>query len=69
MNKRLLVNGQDKTIQAVTIRELLAELGLGTDPRGVAVAIDGQVVPRSQWDATDPQRGAAIDIVGAVQGG
>jgi sulfur carrier protein len=69
MNKRVLVNGQDKTINAVTIRELLVELGIGSDPRGVAVAIDGSVVPRSQWDTTDPQRGAAIDIVGAVQGG
>lgn len=69
MHKRVLVNGQDKTINAATIRELLVELGIGAEPRGVAVAIDGIVVPRSQWDATEPQRGASIDIVGAVQGG
>lgn len=69
MSKRVLVNGKDKTTNAVTIRELLVELGVGVDPRGVAVAIDGIVVPRSQWDTTDPQRGATIDIVGAVQGG
>jgi sulfur carrier protein len=51
------------------VRELLIELGFGSDPKGVAVAIDGAVVPRSRWDQTTPQVGATVDIVGAVQGG
>lgn len=38
-------------------------------PTGVAVAINGAVVPRSQWSTTVLQPGDRIEIVGAVQGG
>jgi sulfur carrier protein len=69
MNKRLMVNGEERTVMAQSIRELLSEIGLGLDPKGIAVAVDGQVVPRSQWDRVEPVGGAEIEIVGAVQGG
>ncbi|MDO5731295.1 sulfur carrier protein ThiS [Corynebacterium sphenisci] len=36
-------------------------------PLGIAVAVDGAVVPRARWAAT-PAAGA-VDIVTAVQGG
>lgn len=39
------------------------------DRRGVAVALDGEVVPRADWDRTPLQPGTRIEIVGAVQGG
>jgi len=38
-------------------------------PRGVAVAIDSEVVPRSTWDATLVEPGAIIEIVTAAAGG
>lgn len=69
MTKRLLVNGEDRMSTAASIRDLLVELGLGSEPRGIAVALDGQVVPRSAWDSTAPAEGGAVEIVGAVQGG
>ncbi|MFH0412804.1 sulfur carrier protein ThiS [Corynebacterium sp. L4756] len=60
------VNGEVVEAQPLSIADLVAER-IGS-PEGVAVAIDGAVVPRSQWnrDITD---GAAIDILTAVQGG
>lgn len=43
----------------------------GADPggRGLAVAVDGEVVPRGQWAATVLSDGASVEVVGAVQGG
>ena len=37
--------------------------------RGVAVAVDSEVVPRAQWDAVRLHEGARIEVVQAVQGG
>jgi sulfur carrier protein len=37
--------------------------------RGVAVAVDGQVVPRAEWDQTRLADGQRVEVVQAVQGG
>ena len=37
--------------------------------RGVAVAVDGEVVPRSEWDATALRDGQQVEVLHAVQGG
>ncbi len=38
-------------------------------PRGVAVAVNGEVVPRSAWTATSIGPGDAVEIVTAAAGG
>jgi sulfur carrier protein len=63
------VNGERHAVAARTVRALLAELGYDPDGRGVAVARNGEVVPRSAWDTTPVAPGDRIDVVGAVQGG
>jgi sulfur carrier protein len=50
-----------------TLADMLSRLG--TPPRGVAVALDGAVVPRAFWAGTALRDGASIDVVTAVQGG
>lgn len=43
---------------------------LDADPaRGVAVAVDGEVVPRSEWEATALSEGQQVEVLHAVQGG
>jgi sulfur carrier protein len=42
---------------------------LSIESRGVAVAIDGEVVRRSEWFQTRIEDGNAIEIVTAVAGG
>ncbi|HUZ27939.1 MAG TPA: sulfur carrier protein ThiS [Solirubrobacteraceae bacterium] len=37
--------------------------------RGLAVALDGEVVPRAAWGSTQLDDGARLEIVVAVQGG
>ena len=39
------------------------------DPRGVAVAVDGEVVPRGSWETTRLSAGQAVEVLRAVQGG
>jgi sulfur carrier protein len=64
----LVVNG-DRLVVAPgsTVEDLLALLGVGR--RGVAVAVDGVVVPRSSWPATALGAGQAIEVVTAAAGG
>jgi len=38
-------------------------------PSGVAVALDGEVVPRTAWAETPIPPDAAVEIVTAMQGG
>jgi sulfur carrier protein len=39
------------------------------DGRGVAVAIDGEVVPRGDWATTEVRDGQQVEVLHAVQGG
>jgi sulfur carrier protein len=64
----ILVNGQTRS-GAETLGALLGELGLGPEARGVAVAVDGEVVPRSEWKVRPLADGARVEVVGAIQGG
>jgi sulfur carrier protein len=38
-------------------------------PEGVAVAVDGEVVPRGEWSATPLDEGQQVEVLHAVQGG
>lgn len=62
------VNGQPTSVAAGTsVAQLIAER-LG-DRRWLAVAIDGEVAPRSAWADTRLPPGAEVEILTAVQGG
>jgi sulfur carrier protein len=66
----LTVNGEQfEVAEGATIADLVALVTDCADPRGVAVAVDRCVVPRSEWAATPAQAGTSIEIVGAVAGG
>jgi sulfur carrier protein len=39
------------------------------DGRGVAVAVDGEVVPRGEWSTTEVRDGQQVEVLHAVQGG
>ena len=62
----ITLNGAAATTGAATVEALVAEVGAPAD--GTAVAIDGEVVPRSQW-GRKLHDGAVADILTAVQGG
>ena len=64
----LWVNGEHRTVaSSTTLAVLVAESVVGT--RGIAVAVDGQVVPRSAWKRLRLMPGARVEIVTAAAGG
>ena len=62
----ITLNGEATSTNATTVEALVAEVGAPVD--GTAVAIDGEVVPRSQWGRKLVD-GCSADILTAVQGG
>ena len=65
----LRINGAPHPLRSRILRDLLRDLGHDPDRPGIAVALNGEVVPREEWGSRTLAPGDAIDIVGAVQGG
>jgi len=64
----VVVNGERRELpEGSTVAQVVERLGAA--PSGVAVAMDGEVVPRASWAGTAVPEGAAIDVLTAVQGG
>jgi sulfur carrier protein len=68
MERTIAVNGETRVVDADNVADLLERLGY-SQPRGLAVALNGRVVPRGEWASRRLDGGEAIEIVGAVQGG
>jgi sulfur carrier protein len=67
---QLMVNGQHRDVDpGVTVKALVLSLDRAPEGRGVAVAVDGEVVPRAAWEGTVLRDGARVEVVAAVQGG
>jgi sulfur carrier protein len=66
----VVLNGRSAELpDGATVEEALESLELPAGSRGVAVAVDAEVVPRGQWPATPLHEGARVEVVQAVQGG
>jgi sulfur carrier protein len=64
------LNGEQRELRdGTTVAEAVALFGLAPDARGVAVAVDREVVPRGAWTSTQLPEGAAVEVVTAIQGG
>jgi sulfur carrier protein len=64
------LNGQDCELQAgASVAAVLARLQVPADARGLAVAVDGEVVPRAQWETFLLAEDARVEVLTAMQGG
>lgn len=63
------VNGKPLETTPEHLVDVLAEQGFQKETRGIAVAINGTVVPRSMWSETRLSDGDDIEIVKIMQGG
>jgi sulfur carrier protein len=61
------VNGVEHADVFDSVAALMNEMAIET--RGVAVAINGEVVRRGEWISTSIQDGDVVEIVNAVAGG
>jgi sulfur carrier protein len=69
LNAQIRVNGQDEPLSVETLAALLDEKAVDTAQKGIAVALNGAVVPRAAWPATPLKAGDSVEIVRARQGG
>jgi sulfur carrier protein len=65
----ILVNGEAEPLAAATLAALLAEKAVDTEQKGIAVALNGAVVPRAAWPETALKPRDNVEIVRARQGG
>lgn len=63
----VMINGEEKNIGGMTVMQCLEAEGL--TPERVAVMINGDILPKSDYSAAVIEDGSEVDIVGFVGGG
>jgi len=64
------INGEPATVDGpLTVAALIAQHTGRERPIGIAVAIGGHVVPRSEWGERVVSPGESVELVGVMQGG
>jgi sulfur carrier protein len=66
----IVLNGERCDLETgATVAAALDRLGVASEARGVAVAVDGEVVPRARWGSFPLTDGARVEILKPMQGG
>ena len=67
---RIELNGERQELaDGATVADAVRAAGGDPEARGVAVAVDGEVVPHSEWGKHLVSGGARVEVVAAIQGG
>ena len=67
---KVVLNGSPAELaDGATVQAAVEALDLPASGRGVAVAVDAEVVPRTLWDSHELTEGARVEILRAIQGG
>ncbi len=70
MSMTIRLNGNTETVEAnLTVLGLLTRLGIDPQRRGLALAMNGALVPRRTWSEATIAAGADVEIVQPLQGG
>ena len=67
MNEAIILNGKPVLVEQTTVDQLVAARVRET--RGVAIAINGAVVPRGEWSKTGLRAGDQVEIIKVMVGG
>jgi sulfur carrier protein len=66
----IVLNGNSSDVRpGETVAAAIERLGLAPDARGVAVAVDGEVVPRAEWQLFTLGENSSVEVLTAMQGG
>jgi sulfur carrier protein len=66
----IVLNGAPREVPAgATVADVVSLLTLSAEARGVAVAVQGEVVARGEWGGTELADGSRVEVVAAIQGG
>ena len=67
---KIRLNGEETEVRLnLNVYELLVALELDPAQSGVAVAVDREVVPKTEWQGTELRENSDVEIIRAVQGG
>ncbi len=67
---RIELNGKPRELaEGASLADAVAASGAGEEARGVAVALDGEVAPRTEWASTPLAEGSKVEVLAAIQGG
>jgi sulfur carrier protein len=67
---RVIVNGHSTEVdESATVADLVTAVRGHDDRKGVAVAINGEVVARSEWDSRQLDSSDQVEVLRAVGGG
>lgn len=67
---RLVINGAPHELASeATVEQAVDATGAATERGGLAVAVDGEVIPRGEWGRTPLRDGQRVEVLQAVQGG
>ena len=66
----IVLNGERcELAEGETVAVILSRMGLDAGMRGIAVAVDGEVVPRGDWASFQLAVNAHVEVLTAMQGG
>lgn len=64
------MNGSERVLEDdAKVDDAVSASGASPASSGIAVAVDGEVIPRGEWSATRLRDGQAVEVLQAVQGG
>jgi sulfur carrier protein len=64
------LNGRRVDLPAgATVADAVVEAGADGEKRGIAVAVDGEVVRSAEWEQTKLRQAQKVEVVRAIQGG
>jgi sulfur carrier protein len=67
---KVLLNGESRELpDGATVVDAVDATGAPDSHAGVAVAVDGEVVPRGRWSTHELAEGQQVEVLQAVQGG
>lgn len=67
---KIILNGEEREIlREMTVMELLEEIGIKFREIGLAVAINEEVVPKSEYTTRKVKEGDKVEVVQLVGGG
>jgi sulfur carrier protein len=67
---KVLLNGEPRDLRdRATVVDAVDASGAPESHDGIAVAVDGEVIPRGQWSDQPLTEGQHVEVLTAVQGG
>lgn len=67
---KIRLNSEETEVRLnLSVYELLVALELDPAQSGIAVAVDREVIPKTEWQETELSENSDVEIIRAVQGG